>query len=78
VLAGWGADSHREGLDRIVEASGLDLAELDETIKRMELDPETYLVSAESHNQWRGALPYEQYKMRRIGSVNLFARYAGE
>ena len=40
----------------------------------MERDPETYLVSAEAHNQWRGAVPYDSYPMRRIGSVNLFAR----
>jgi hypothetical protein len=78
VLAGWGAESHREGLDRIVAASGLGADALAETIRQMELDPETYLVSAESHNQWRGALAYDAYPMRRIGSVNLFARYAGE
>jgi len=75
VLAGWGTDSHREGLNQIVAASGLDLTELERTIQRMERDSETYFVSAESHNQWRGALPYDEYPMRRIGSVNLFARY---
>jgi hypothetical protein len=41
-----------------------------------ESDPETYFVSAEAHNRWRGDLPYDQYTMRRIGSVNLF-RSAG-
>jgi hypothetical protein len=72
VLAGWGSDSHREGLERIVAAMGLDAAALAETIERMERDPETYLVSAEAHNQWRGAVPYDSYPMRRIGSVQLF------
>ena len=42
----------------------------------METDPETYFVSAEAHNQWRGAVPYDSYPMRRIGSVELFARGA--
>jgi hypothetical protein len=74
VIAGWGADSHREILDRIVSALGLDLGQLASTIERMERDPETYLVSAEAHNQWRGAVPYDSYPMRRIGSINLFAR----
>jgi uncharacterized UPF0146 family protein len=74
VLAGWGADEHREKLDRIVAALGLPADELAETIERMERDPETYFVSAESHNRWRGDLPYDQYTMRRIGSVNLFRR----
>jgi hypothetical protein len=74
VLAGWGAEAHRAGLDRIVSVSGLDGAALERTIAEMERDPETYLVSAEAHNQWRGAVPYDSYPMRRIGSVNLFAR----
>lgn len=74
VLAGWGADSHRAGLERIAAASGLDLEELARVIERMERDPETYLVSAEAHNQWRGALPYDSYPMRRIGSVQLCRR----
>jgi SAM-dependent methyltransferase len=72
VLAGWGADEHREKLDRIVAALGLSEADLAEKIAKMERDPETYFVSAEAHNRWRGDLPYDQYTMRRIGSVNLF------
>jgi SAM-dependent methyltransferase len=72
VLAGWGADEHREKLDRIVAALGLSAQDLAAQIATMESDPETYLVSAEAHNRWRGDLPYDQYTMRRIGSVNLF------
>lgn len=71
VLAGWGADSHRAGLERIVAGLGLDAGELARAIEAMELDPETYLVSAEAHNQWRGQVPYDSYPMRRIGSVQL-------
>ena len=72
VLAGWGADSHREVLDRIVAAMGLEAGELARVLDRMQADPETYLVSAEAHNQWRGSVPYDSYPMRRIGSVQLF------
>lgn len=74
VLAGWSSDSHRAGLERIVAASGLEPAMLEATVESMQRDPETYFVSAEAHNQWRGAVPYDSYAMRRIGSVNLFAR----
>lgn len=74
VLAGWGADDHLEKLERIVAASGLSTEELHETIARLEKDPETYFVSAEAHNRWRGGLPYDQYAMRRIVSVNLLGR----
>lgn len=73
VLAGWGADSHLEKLERIVTASGLSLEELRATIGELEHDPETYFVSAEAHNRWRGDLPYDRYAMRRICSVNIFA-----
>lgn len=72
VLAGWGAEEHREKLERIAAALGLSEQQLAEAIERMEGDPETYFVSAEAHNRWRGDLPYDQYTMRRIGSVNLF------
>jgi len=72
VLAGWGAAEHREKLEAIVAALGLSGDDLAAQIAAMEGDPETYFVSAEAHNRWRGDLPYEQYAMRRIGSVNLF------
>ena len=74
VLAGWGADTHLEKLERIVKASGLSPEALTEAIGRMERDAETYFVSTEAHNRWRGALPYAEYPMRRIGSVHLFSR----
>jgi len=74
VLAGWGSEEHREKLERIVAALGLPAEELAAQIEAMEADPETYFVSAEAHNRWRGDLPYDQYAMRRIGSVNLFQR----
>lgn len=73
VLAGWGAEEHREKLERTVAALELSSTELNETIAAMEADPETYFVSAEAHTRWRGDLPYDSYAMRRIGSVNLFA-----
>ncbi len=73
VLAGWGSDSHLEGLRKIVELHGLSLADLDRTIDQLRDDPETYFVSAESHNRWRGGLPYDSYTMRRIVSVNINA-----
>jgi hypothetical protein len=72
VLAGWGAEEHRAKLERIVAALGLSAEDLAAQIAAMEGDPETYFVSAEAHNRWRGDLPYDQYTMRRIGSVNLF------
>ena len=73
VLAGWGAEEHLEKLRRVATGMGLTDAQLDSALAELADDPETYFVSAESHNRWRGALPYDQYKMRRIVSVNLFS-----
>ncbi len=52
---------------------GIADTDLDAALAQLATDPETYFVSAESHNRWRGALPYDQYPMRRIVSVNLFS-----
>jgi uncharacterized UPF0146 family protein len=73
VLAGWSAESHLEKLERIVATSGLSEDQLAVMIAKLERDPETYFVSAEAHNRWRGDLDYDSYPMRRIVSVNLFA-----
>jgi hypothetical protein len=73
VLAGWGAEEHLEKLRRIAAGMGVSDDQLDGALGELTDDPETYFVSAESHNRWRGDLPYDQYTMRRIVSVNLFA-----
>jgi uncharacterized UPF0146 family protein len=74
VLAGWGADVHLERLDQIVGHSGLDAGDLEDLLSRLRDDPETYFVSAEAHERWRGALPYDEYPMRRIASIGVLSR----
>lgn len=74
VVAGWGADAHLEKLRRIVTSSGLQEKVLESSLAALSEDPDTYFVSAESHDRWRGELPYDEYPMRRIVSVNLLGR----
>jgi hypothetical protein len=74
VIAGWGADAHLERLEEIVRRSGLDADGLQRTLDRLGEDAEAYLVSAESHEAWRGALPYDEYPMRRIASIGVLSR----
>ena len=74
VVAGWGADSHRERLEEIVRLSELSVEELHRTIADLQSDPDAYFVSAEAHERWRGALPYDDYPMRRIASIGLANR----
>jgi uncharacterized UPF0146 family protein len=74
VVRGWGAEEHRGRLDRIVTASGLPQDAVERAIDGLEQDPDAYFVSADAHERWRGALPYEDYPMRRITSINLFTQ----
>jgi hypothetical protein len=74
VVLGWGAEEHRERLERIAAASGLGPEALAEAIAALERDPDAFFVSADAHERWRGALSYDEYPMRRIASVNLFTR----
>jgi hypothetical protein len=74
VLAGWGADAHLERLEEIVRHAGLETSDLDDVLRRLLDDPETYFVSAEAHERWRGALPYHDYPMRRIASIGVLIR----
>ena len=74
VLAGWGADAHRGRLEEIVRRSGIATDDLDRLLDRLRDDPDTYFVSAEAHERWRGALPYDDYPMRRIASIGMLSR----
>lgn len=74
VVAGWGDEAHLERLEEIVRRSGLEVDRLHALIDRLRADPEAYFVSAEAHERWRGALPYGDYPMRRIGSIGLVSR----
>jgi hypothetical protein len=74
VLAGWSADMAQARLASVLQAAGTDAAQATAALEPMASDPDAYLVSAEAHNSWRGSVPYESYRMRRIGSLNLLAR----
>jgi hypothetical protein len=73
VVAGWGADAHLARLEEIVRRSGQPVDRLHQLIARLETDPEAYFVSAEAHERWRGALPYDDYPMRRIASIGVLS-----
>jgi hypothetical protein len=76
VIAGWGAEEAAARLEQLARAIAIGEAEIAAALTPMADDPETYLVSAEAHDSWRGAVPYASYPMRRIGSLNVLARRA--
>jgi glycosyltransferase involved in cell wall biosynthesis len=71
VLRGRGDADHLERLRRIAAGVGIGDAELDEALARLADDPETYFLSAEGHNRWRGGMPYDEFPMRRVASIQL-------
>ena len=70
VHKGNGAAEHLLGLRHINALSGNTEAELDVTLSALTDDIETYYLSAESHNRWRGGVPYERFPMRVCVSVH--------
>jgi uncharacterized UPF0146 family protein len=75
VVAGWSTEEHKENLARIVTGLNLPIEELERAVDELSKDAEAYFVSVEAHDRWRGALPYDDYPMRRIASIQLFRRY---
>lgn len=74
VLKGAGDAFHHHQLMLYAEAFGIGRSEVDRVLEKCELDPETYFLSAEAHNRWRGALGYDEFPMRKVISVNLAAK----
>ena len=71
VVKGSGDQWHLQSLHILAAGLGMKSDDLDQTVKRAAEDAETYFLSAESHNMWRGAIPYDQFPMRRCISVQL-------
>ena len=52
---------------------GFSRGALDAILNKMDKDIETYYLSAESHNRWRGGLPYEEFPMRTCVSIQMIS-----
>ncbi|HEY1237431.1 MAG TPA: hypothetical protein VGE91_03785, partial [Solirubrobacterales bacterium] len=72
--AGWGEERHRADLEEIVSRSGLSTGDLHRTLEALGDDSDAYFESAETHELRRGAIPYDEYPMRRIASIGLISR----
>jgi 2-polyprenyl-3-methyl-5-hydroxy-6-metoxy-1,4-benzoquinol methylase len=65
---------HQEDMERLAlmgELFGIDDVELHGTLQRLDRDLDTYVLSAEGFNQWRGARRYESFRMRKWVSLQL-------
>jgi glycosyltransferase involved in cell wall biosynthesis len=71
VLLGNGAAEHLSRLRLIVNCLGFEVDDLSVVLARLECDPDTYFLSAEAHNRWRGATSYAEFPMRRCVSIQI-------
>lgn len=71
VAGGHGADFHFEMAKTVLEAHRLNTSGLHRLLNEAERDVETYWLSAESHNLWRGATPYADFPMRKCLSLQI-------
>jgi len=69
VAAGAGAAHHRQMLDIFLSHFNIPVHEVDTLLLKAMSCTETYFLSAESHNRWRGSIPYESFPMRKVISV---------
>lgn len=78
VMAGQDSDFHRQHLIDILsyqaalseESARCLLGEYADTMERLRDDTEAYYLSAEGHNLWRGATPYDEFPFRKVVSIN--------
>ncbi|HXE12402.1 MAG TPA: glycoside hydrolase family 99-like domain-containing protein [Bryobacteraceae bacterium] len=71
VHRGNGAPEHLTNLELMMDLFGLSRADLSQQLERVNQDVDTYFLSAESHNRWRGSTPYRDFPMRVCISVQL-------
>lgn len=71
VLRGAGSEYHVRMLAKVANNCGVPASELWELLGSAEEDVETYFLSAEAHNRWRGEKPYDTFPMRRCISVQI-------
>ncbi|HEY9216151.1 MAG TPA: methyltransferase domain-containing protein [Ancylobacter sp.] len=71
VLRGAGAESHLDSLQVMASQCGISAPMLQEQLDAASVDTETYFLSAEGHNRWRGTVPYKDFPMRVCVSVQI-------
>jgi hypothetical protein len=69
VHRGRGAEEHLSKLRLLANCLGSSDKDLDQLLASMSDDTDTYYLSAESHNRWRGGMPYDDFPMRVCVSI---------
>jgi hypothetical protein len=69
VHRGRGDREHITNLTHITHRLGISADSLTQLLTELTKDTETYYLSAESHNRWRGSTPYDEFPMRVCVSI---------
>lgn len=71
VSLGAGAEYHKEMFLKFSQLLGYDGRQAVMALETAAEDPDTYYLSAEAHNRWRGAVSYDEFPMRRVQSMQI-------
>ena len=71
VSLGMGAEYHKEMFLEFSDLLGYDKGQAVAALETATGDPDTYYLSAEAHNRWRGAVSYDEFPMRRVQSMQI-------
>jgi glycosyltransferase involved in cell wall biosynthesis len=71
VLRGWDEEHHLGQLRIIADELAISEGELAEMLQRLAEDTDTYFLSAEGHNLWRGRRTYDEFPFRRCVSIQV-------
>ncbi len=69
VVAGSGEQYHKEMFSYFLSKYQVSNDVIHSLINRALVDTETYFLSAEAHNRWRGKMTYQQFPMRKVISA---------
>jgi len=77
VHRGRGAAEHLANLRLTTSCLGHPSEDLDRMLAAMSADVDTYYLWAESHNRWRGGVPYDEFPMRVCVSIQICSPATG-
>lgn len=73
VAGGAGDVYHHQMLRSFATLLGLSSRAVDDMLVAAASDSDTYYLSAEAHNRWRGTVPYDEFPMRRVLSAQIMS-----
>lgn len=74
VVRGPASDRYKTHVARVLALCGFSQKKFKTLEERLAGDPETFYLSAEGHNAWRGPRPYSEFPMRTVASLQLWRK----